>query len=219
MAAAFAQEPVPRQTIVVFGDSQAQGLAGGLSRVLLEDSRFRVINRTHPGAALVHGESEWLAPVQRFVAREKADIAVVMFGANDRLDLRDERGAYLRFHTDAWRDAYTARIGKILSALTDAGFKVIWCGNPIARSPTYSADMGYINTIYEEEARRFGAQFLSLWNAVADGDGRYAAYGKDRGGITQRMRADDGIHFTAAGYEVIAEKIIGMLATSAANLR
>jgi uncharacterized protein len=217
--AAFAQEPVPRQTIVIFGDSQAQGLSGGLSRVLLEDSRFRVINRTHPGAALVHGESEWLAPVQRFVAREKADIAVVMFGANDRLDLRDERGAYLRFHTDAWRDAYAARIGKILSALTDARLKVIWCGNPIARSPTYSADMGYINTIYEEETRPFGAQFVSLWNAVADGDGRYAAYGKDRGGVTQRMRADDGIHFTAAGYEVIAEKIIGMLATSAVNLR
>ena len=219
VAAAFAQEPVPRQSIVVFGDSQAQGLAGGLSRVLLEDSRFRALNRTHPGAALVHGESEWLAPVQRFVAREKADIAVVMFGANDRLDLRDDRGAYLRFRTDAWRDAYAARIGKILSALTDAGLKVIWCGNPIARSPTYSADMGYINTIYEEETRRFGAQFVSLWNAVADGDGRYAAYGKDRGGVTQRMRADDGIHFTAAGYEVIAEKIIGMLATSAANLR
>ena len=91
--------------------------------------------------------------MQRFVAREKADIAVVMFGANDRLDLRDDRGAYLRFHTDAWRDAYAARIGKILSALTDAGLKVIWCGNPIARSPTYSADMGYINTIYEEETR------------------------------------------------------------------
>jgi len=82
-AAAFAQEPALRSTIVVFGDSQAQGLAGGLSRVLLEDARFRVLNRTHPGAALVHGENEWLAPVQRFVAREKADVAVTMFGAND----------------------------------------------------------------------------------------------------------------------------------------
>jgi hypothetical protein len=219
MAGVFAQEPVPPQTIVVFGDSQAQGLAGGLSRVLLEDSRFRVINRTHPGAALVHGANEWLAPVQRFVARERADMAVVMFGANDRLDLRDERGAYLRFRSDAWRAAYADRIGKILSALTDAGFKVIWCGNPIARSPTYSADMGYINSIYEEEARRFGAQFVSLWSAIADGDGHYAAYGKDRDGITQRMRADDGIHFTAAGYELIAEKIVGLLSTSAANLR
>ncbi len=218
VAAAFAQEP-PRPTIVVFGDSQAQGLAGGLSRVLLDDPRFRVLNRTHPGAALVHGESEWLAPVQRFVGREKADIAVVMFGANDRLDFRDESGAYVRFRSEPWRAAYAARIGKIFAALGDAGLKVIWCGNPIARSPTYSADMGYINTIYEEETRRFGGQFVSLWSAVADGGGNYAAYGKDRDGVTQRMRADDGIHFTSAGYELIAEKILGMLTTSAANLR
>jgi hypothetical protein len=219
VAAAFAQDAAPRPSIVVFGDSQAQGLAGGLSRVLLEDNRFKVLNRTHPGAALVHGESEWLGPVQRFVGREKADIAVVMFGANDRLDLRDERGGYLRFRTETWRNTYAARIDKILAALSDAGLKVIWCGNPIARSPTYSADMGYINTIYEEEARRFGAQFVSLWSAVADGDGHYIAYGKDRDGVTQRLRADDGIHFTAAGYELIAEKILGMLSTSAQNLR
>jgi hypothetical protein len=218
-AAAIADEPGPRSTIVVFGDSQAQGLAGGLSRVLVEDPRFRVLNRSHPGAALVHGESEWLAPVQRFVAHEKADIAVIMFGANDRLDLRDERGAYLHFRTDTWREAYAARIDKIFAGLADAGLKVIWCGNPIARSPTYSADMGYINTIYAEEATRFGAQFVSLWTAVADDGGHYAAYGKDRDGVTQRLRADDGIHFTAAGYELIAEKIVGLLSTSAANTR
>jgi hypothetical protein len=47
-----------------------------------------------------------------------------------------------------------------------------------------------------------------LWSAFADDQGRYAAYGKDRGGVTQRMRADDGIHFTAPGYELIAEKLI-----------
>jgi len=218
-AAAVADDPVPRTTIVVFGDSQAQGLAGGLSRVLLEEPRFRVLNRSHPGAALVHSESEWLAPVERFVRNEKADVAVVMFGANDRLDLRDDRGGYLRFRTEPWRAAYAARIDKIFDALSAAGLKVIWCGNPIARSPTYSADMGYINTIYEEEARRFGAQFVSLWSAVADDGGHYAAYGKDRDGVTQRLRADDGIHFTAAGYELIAEKIVGLLSTSAENLR
>jgi uncharacterized protein len=216
---AMGEEPAPRSTIVVFGDSQAQGLAGGLSRVLLEDPRFRVINRSHPGAALVHGESEWLAPVQRFVAHEKADIAVVMFGANDRLDLHDDRGAYLRFRSEGWREAYAGRIDKILAGLAGAGLKVIWCGNPIARSPTYSADMGYINEIYGEEAARFGAQFVSLWSAVADDSGHYAAYGKDRDGVTQRLRADDGIHFTSAGYELIAEKIVALLSSSAANTR
>lgn len=217
-ASADADEPDGRATIVVFGDSQAQGLAGGLQRVLVEDPHYRVLNRTHPGAALVHGENEWLQPVERFTSREKADIAIVMFGANDRLDMR-EGGVNLHFRTDEWRAAYAARADKILALLHDAGLRVVWCGNPIARSPTYSADMGYINEVYAEETARFGARFVPLWTAIADDQGRYAAYGKDRDGTTQRLRTDDGIHFTAAGYELIAEKLVELLATSAANTR
>jgi len=33
--------------------------------------------------------------------------------------------------------------------------------------------------------------------------------------VTQRLRGTDGIHFTSAGYELIAEKIVGQLATPA----
>jgi hypothetical protein len=207
-----AAEPGKPELIVVFGDSQAQGLALGLQRVLVEEPRYRVLNRTHPGAALVHGENEWLAPIERFTARERADIAVVMFGANDRLDMR-ERGAYVRFRTEDWRQLYAARTDKVLTLLANAGLRVIWIGNPIARSPTYSADMSYINDIYAAETVRFGAEFVPIWTMVADGGGRYAAYGKDRDGTTQRLRTDDGIHFTAAGYELIAEEILARVSS------
>lgn len=215
---ALAQEAASRPTIVVFGDSQAQGLAGGLQRVLVQDPRFRILNRTHPGAALVHGENEWLNPIERFTAREKAEIAVVMFGANDRLDMRDGRTT-LRFRTDEWRAAYNARIDKILDLLAAAGLRVIWLGNPIARSATYTADMSYINDVYAAATARYGAQFWPLWTVIADEQGRYTAYGKDRVGTTQRLRGDDGIHFTAAGYELIAEKVVGLLSAFAANER
>ena len=216
VAAARGGAPAGAEQIVVFGDSQAQGLALGLQRVLVEDRRYRVVNRTHPGAALVHGESEWLGPVERFAQREKADIAVVMFGANDRLDMRGERGAYIHFRSEGWREEYAARIDRILALLGQAGLRVVWCGNPIARSPTYSADMNYINEIYAAETLRFGAEFVPIWTMVADADGRYAAFGKDRDGTTQRLRTDDGIHFTAAGYQLIAEEIIARLAAKAA---
>jgi len=216
---ARAGEVAGRETVVVFGDSQAQGVAGGLQRVLLDDSRFRVINRSHPGAALVHGETEWLAPLRQFVARETADIAVIMFGANDRLDMRGDDGSYLRFRTDAWREAYVRRVDRILEVLTGAGMRVVWLGNPIARSGTYSADMSYINDIYAEETTRFGARFVPLWTAVADDQGHYMAYGKDRDGVTQRLRNDDGIHFTAAGYALIADKIVSLLPTTEPNVR
>ena len=214
----LAQEVANRTTIVVFGDSQAAGLARGLQRILIEDQRYRVLNRTHAGAALVHAESEWLKPIQNFVANEKADFAVAMFGANDRLELKDPPGTNLRFRTDEWREAYAARIDQLLKPMIDAGLKVIWCGNPIARSGTYSADMSYINDIYAAEAAKFGAQFVPLWTAVADQEGHYAAFGKDRDGVTQRMRADDGIHFTAPGYELIAEKVLELVPASPTNM-
>jgi hypothetical protein len=213
-ASAQGQEPAAPEVVVVFGDSQAAGVARGLQRVLIEDSRFRILNRTHAGAAMVHGRNEWLEPIRRFVAKEKADTAVVMFGANDRLDFRDDDGSQMRFRTEDWRLAYMRRTEEILMTLTQAGLKVVWCGNPIARSGTYSADMGYINDVYAEATIKYGARFLPLWSAVTDDKGQYAAYGKDRDGVTQRLRNDDGIHFTAAGYELIADKIVGALPPS-----
>lgn len=211
MTSAAAGLPGQSETIVVFGDSQAQGIAGGLQRVMVEDPRFRIFNRTHPGAALVHGDSEWLLPIRQFVEHDHAEIAIVMVGANDRLDMRED-GRYLHFRTEEWRDAYARRVDRMLAALTGAGMKVLWCGNPIARSSTYSSDMEYINQIYAEETAKYGAQFLPLWTAVADARGRYTDYGKDRDGITERLRNDDGIHFTSAGYALIADKIVAELA-------
>jgi hypothetical protein len=205
--------------VVVFGDSQAQGVAGGLQRVLIDDPRYKVLNRSHPGAALVHSENEWLGPITGFVDKDKAQIAVVMFGANDRLDLRDEDGKYVHFRTDEWRAAYARRADRILTTLSSARLKIVWCGNPIARSPQYSADMSYINDIFAGEVAHFGGEFLPLWTVIADNQGQFTAYGPDRSGVTERLRNDDGIHFTAAGYELIAERVISVLPSLQANGR
>jgi uncharacterized protein len=216
---AWADNDPSVRTIVVFGASQAQGNAGGLQRGLLDDPRYKILNRTHPGAALVHSDTEWLAPVVNFVGKDKAQIAVVMFGANDRLDMRGDTGGYVHFRTDPWRENYAARTDKILTALIGAGLKVIWCGNPIARSPTYSDDMKYINDIYSEEVTKFGVEFLPLWTVIATDQGQFTAYGPDRKGVNGRLRNDDGIHFTAAGYELIAERVISLLPSLQANGR
>lgn len=216
--AARAQEAPERLTVVVFGDSQGRGIAEGLQRVLLDDSRFKVLNRTHPGAAFVHGEAEWMAPIRKFLSQEKADIAIVMFGANDRLDMKaGDSGTSLRFKSDAWRVEYARRTDMVLQALVESGLRVVWCGNPIARSETYSSDMNYINQIFAERAELFGIKFVPLWEMAAGEGGKYAAYGKDLDGVTRRLRADDGIHFTSAGYELIADKIAGLFPVAASD--
>lgn len=218
VVAARAEDDPAVKKVVVFGDSQAQGVAGGLQRVLIDDPRYKVLNRTHPGAALVHSDNEWMAPVQSFVDKDKAQVAVVMFGANDRLDLRED-GKYIHFRTDDWREAYAKRVDRILTALAAAHLKIVWCGNPIARNAQYSADMVYINDIFSGEVAHFGGEFLPLWTVIADPQGQFTAYGPDRSGVTERLRNDDGIHFTAAGYELIAERVISVLPQLQANGR
>ncbi len=52
-----------------------------------------------------------------------------------------------------------------------------------------------------------GGDYIPLWTIIADDDGNYAAYGKALDGETKRLRQDDGIHFTPAGYDIIAVKI------------
>ena len=217
--AALADDDPSVRRVVVFGDSQAQGVAGGLQRVLIDDPRYKVLNHSHPGAALVHTDTEWLAPIETFLDKDKAEIAVVMFGANDRLDLRDDDGRYVHFRSDEWRAAYAKRVDRILTTLTGAHLKVVWCGNPIARSPQYSADMSYINDIFSDEVAHFGGEFLPLWTVIADNQGQFVAYGPDRSGVKERLRNDDGIHFTAAGYELIAERVISVLPSLQANGR
>jgi hypothetical protein len=54
---------------------------------------------------------------------------------------------------------------------------------------------------------------------IANDQGEYTAYGPDRDGVTERLRNDDGIHFTAAGYELIAERVINLLPSLQANGR
>jgi hypothetical protein len=219
VAIALADDDPTVRRVVVFGDSQAQGVAGGLQRVMIDDPRYKVLNHSHPGAALVHSDSEWMAPIQTFLDKDKAQVAVIMFGANDRLDLRDDDGKYVHFRSDEWRAAYAKRVDRILTALSSAGLKVIWCGNPIARSPAYSADMSYINDIYADQVAHFGGEYLPLWTVIADNQGQFTAYGPDRSGVTERLRNDDGIHFTAAGYELIAERVISVLPSLQANGR
>ena len=50
--------------------------------------------------------------------------------------------------------------------------------------------MSYINEVYPEAIARHGFQFMPLWTVIADESGNYTAYGKDRSGVTQRLRGD-----------------------------
>jgi len=201
--------PAPQHTIVVFGDSQAQGVAGALQRMAMRDRSIHIVDKSVPGTSISQKQQfDWVSTVEQYLAIAHPDAAVMMFGGNDRMSVRTEAGGHaIAFKTDAWKQLYVERVGQMLKDLSAAHVPVIWLGQPIAREPTYSDDMAYLNTIYAEAVPQGGGIWLPLWDIVTDETGGYAPYGKGIDGETKRLRLDDGIHFTPAGYDIVAQKL------------
>jgi hypothetical protein len=208
-ACAAADAPGPVRTIVVFGDSQAQGVAAALRRFYGHDHGFHVVDKSVAGTSLSQKlQYDWVDTIGHWLDGGHADVAVVMFGGNDRLPVRTEDGGKpLAYRSDAWEQMYTERLNGVLGLLNDAKLPVVWLGQPVAREANYAADMAYLNGLYEVTVPMAGGDFLNLWNVIADPSGNYMAYGKALDGETRRLRLDDGIHFTPAGYDIIVAKV------------
>lgn len=209
---AFADEaakgPVKAQpAILVVGDSQAQGLAGGLQRLFRRDRAYRVLDRSKIATGLLHGAYDWPAEVHALAAAEHADIGVAMFGANDRPSLSAHARADPALLA-GFQQSYGAKVADIARTLKAACPVVVWVGHPIVRDAGYQEDMKILNAIYEKQATEAGALFLPLWDRFLNADGQYDAFGPGEDGETTRLRADDGVHFTPPGYSVVAKLVM-----------
>ncbi len=209
LPARAAEDVRPTQMMVVFGDSQAQGLAAGLSRAARHTPGWKIQNRTKPGTAISQANIyDWPAAIAAYKPDPGVTTAVLMFGGNDRLPIRPATGAAIPFRTAAWHDEYRARVAAILQSLTQDKLRIIWVADPICRDPTYSGDMAYLNAVFQEVIAGTGARFLPVGSMVQESADKYAPYGPGVDGTTQRLRLDDGIHFTPGGYDLLAAKVM-----------
>lgn len=198
--------------VLVVGDSQAQGLAGGLQRQVRGDASWRVIDRSRIATGLCSpSRFDWPAAVPAIGEAERGAIAVVMFGANDRPPVRVHGRIDDRLEA-SFAASYCAHVRAIVEGLKRSCVSVIWVGHPIVRDPTYAEDMELLNRFYAGESAAAGAQWFPSWPLFTDADGNYAPYGKGIDGQTTRLRADDGVHLTGAGYDVLARALLPVIA-------
>ena len=208
LAARAETGPGAGRDVVVFGDSQAQGLAAALGRAARKAGGPKVQNRARPGTALTNpAVYDWPAELQTYVPDPSVGTAVLMFGGNDHYGMRLPQGVLVPLRTDQFHAIYSARAAAVLASLLKLNLRVFWVGDPICRTDSFSSDMRYLNGIFQEVVAGTPATFVDIFAAVADESGQYAAYGKSLDGAVTRLRLDDGIHFTAAGYDILAAKV------------
>ncbi len=198
----------PQQRILVFGDSQAQGLAGGVQRYYRGDKEHRVLDRSKISTGLVpRSNYDWPVQARGIASAEHADIAFALFGANDRPPVRIggrmDPGLVQRFS-----DTYGARVAEIAGCFKQNRVPLVWVGHPIVRDAAFNEDMALLNDIFSTRVAEAGAPFLSTWDAFKGPDGAFAIYGRGVDGQTTRLRADDGVHMTPAGYDMITAMLL-----------
>jgi len=197
--------------VLVVGDSQAQGLAAGLQRQFRGDATWRVVDRSRIATGLCSpNRFDWPAAAAAIGEAERGAIAVVMFGANDRPPVRVHGRIDDKLEA-SFAASYGAHVRAMVEGLERACGSVIWVGHPIVRDPVYAEDMELLNRFYAAESAATGAEWFPSWPLFVDDEGNYAPYGKGIDGQTTRLRADDGVHLSGAGYDVLARALLPVI--------
>lgn len=195
------------------GDSMMQGVAPRIKQALYQKEGIDGVDLSKQSTGLSYPNFyNWPKVVEETLAKdEDIRVMVVYLGANDPWDFPvPGRKQYLRFKSPEWERAYRSRIRQLLLSAKEHDIPVIWLGAPCMRKDQLHRDMIYLNRLYQEEVERFNGHYLPTSDILGCSDAGYAAHVvTDKG--QQRVRANDGIHFTVAGQRMVGNRVIDLL--------
>ena len=176
------------------------GSAWGLDQELADEPRLAVVDKSNDGSGLVRDDFyDWNKSLPAVLNSEKPDFVVVLFGGNDRQQMRID-SQRLPMGSDTWEKTYTQRVEGIVDTLKVYGRPFFWISAPPVRSGTSGAgDVTYLNGIYKPRVEAGGGSFVDVWDGFTNANGQYIGWGPDTEGQVRQLRTSDGINFTRAG--------------------
>jgi hypothetical protein len=168
----------PGAHVVVFGDALADFAAQGLDRTFSEDPNVAVAPKVRADSNLVRSDpAEWPNFIKTTLdGGQKASVAVVMLGLNDRQSIRDGE-SNLELLSDRWKDLYRQRVDGIMRTFQERAIPVVWIGLPPVKSSNASEDLSIMNEIYRESVQRLGGTYVDIWPGFVDDENRYVSTG------------------------------------------
>ncbi|MBV8473926.1 MAG: DUF459 domain-containing protein [Hyphomicrobiales bacterium] len=195
----------PTFFIDVLGDSLGGYAAGGLADAFADRPEVSIGNKSRDASGLARDDYyDWPKAARDLAAsKDHIDFAVIMVGVNDLQPMRDGSDT-LEVLSDRWRTLYGQRVEAMVAPFAAAHIPVAWVGLPPMRSDHLNADIIKLNEIDKEHAEKAGASYIDIWDAFADQNGQFDAFGPNVDGQNVKLRGLDGIHFTKAGARKVA---------------
>lgn len=135
------------------------------------------------------------------MARYDPDVAVVMLGGNDILQMGN-------------RSTYAGRVGRMMDNMYREGRLVVWLGQPNfgPGHEDMAARVHDLNAVFQEEAeKRSWVLYVDTFWLTSWSDGSFAWEQPNVYGTYVKIRHEDGIHFSSAGGRHIAVAVMAAI--------
>jgi uncharacterized protein len=209
--ASKAAEAVPVH-IAFVGDSMADGLWGALFRRLGKDKcladRVKLIRKAKNGTGLARlDQYDWVAEVGAMAKEPSPDLFVGSFGINDRQAIVEPTKARTEFDAPDFDSRYQFFAEELIRNAIAGGASILITGLPVMLDPAANADAKNKNRLFASAVSDVGsplATFVKPWSS-RPGDDEYKPYLPNANNQIVQFRANDGVHFTATGYDRVMD--------------
>jgi hypothetical protein len=164
------------------------------------------------GTGLTRPDSfDWSAELRSDLAQFRPEVVVAMFGGNDDQDAI-VGGRFVAFGSQAWGEIYGSRVAAFAAAVHADGTRLLWAGLPVMRSADKTQRLQTVMAVTRSVlAGRDGALFVDESATLADSSGHYTFALPDASGQLVIVREPDGVHFSPAGADRLADRAIAAM--------
>ncbi|WP_459355182.1 SGNH/GDSL hydrolase family protein [Roseibium sp. M-1] len=190
--------------ILVVGDRMARGVSDGLKFTLAEKPQVRVEPITDDRAGFT-GENppDWTTQVLAKIRGADVKAVVVMIGRQD-LGKTFPGDPPKEFMTAEWLETYRAKVEALVRVVRQEKKPLVWVGLPPTNEELVNADFTQLNSIFQSGSEDRRVRYVDIWDIFLAEDGSYSSFGPDVDGKNTRLRTNDRIDFTWAGYRKVA---------------
>jgi hypothetical protein len=201
-------DPADPLRLWIGGDSLAGSLGPSLGEITGESGVVQPIVDSRVSSGLLSPDFfDWPKKGAEDMLTYKPDVTVFIIGANDANNLsRDDD------QDPRWRARYRAAVEEMLEVLVGNGRTVYWIGAPIMADAAFSERVKGVNSVYQEVAAKHPkVTYVDAFTVFSGPDGKFASTLPDDDGKVVRVRAQDGIHLTPDGGDVLAQLVFDQL--------
>ena len=207
---ADAPQPPNTATIAIIGDSLADGMWGGLYKILQKDKQYKLYRGAKNSVGFTGAGLTDM--IDRAFAAGETHAIVMMIGANDRRSFFADGKSKALLGTPAWVELYRGRIGAFMDYAGKRNVPLVWLLLPIMRAADATRDAELVNQIVIEAAKtRPHVVLIETGKLTSDEKGAFTAHFNDLTGQKRLMRAGDGVHFEQPAYELIGDLVLKRL--------